>query len=258
MNEREQKYIELLEEQKMALEVARQRMENQYNQASGFNAERQPNMIQYQLDVQDELDRLYHLLSGHIVKKDTQGNEFWDEPEDDRLKIFSDYGVKQIMNILSFYINKNILLSNFKEEDIFWKVHDFGMELLDLVYCRYEVFFHYPTPEDLYDKVIETVEANYQLFPHLMIQNGDGTIEIDQHLLYKKCVQWSKEELQSKYRHFPMIIQALIDSVHATYLRAMNGEERESLRKQYNIHETLSNQPMMQQQKPGVISRWFT
>ena len=70
--------------------------------------------------------------------------------------------------------------------------------------------------------------------------------------LYNKCIQWSREELQSKFRHYPMIILALVDSVHATFLRALNGEERTSLRKQLNIHQSLNDNNMFnQQQKKG-------
>ena len=142
------------------------------------------------------------------------------------------------MNIVSFYINKNTLLSNFDEETIFWKVKDFGTELADLIFNRYEVFFYYPTPEELYEK-------------YLPIAKRDNA-NISETELYNKCIQWSREELQSKFRHYPMIILALVDSVHATFLRALNGEERTSLRKQLNIHQSLNDNNMFnQQQKKG-------
>lgn len=228
MNSEEQNYTIALQEALKSEELRRMQSENRLNEINSMQKDKEPNIIQYQLDLTIELDRIQHLLSGHIIEKDNEGNMFWQEPKDDRLKILSDYGVKVIMNIVAFYLNKNTLLSNYDEETIFWKVRDFGIELADLVFNRYEVFFSYPSPEELFNRYKEDAIK----------------MEITEEELYKKCIQWSREELQSKFRHFPMIVLNLVDSVHSTYLRALNGEERESLRKQWNIHESLNNNPM--------------
>ena len=42
------------------------------------------------------------------------------------------------MNIMSFYLNRNTILSNYDETTINWKVYDFGYELVDLIFTRYE------------------------------------------------------------------------------------------------------------------------
>ena len=139
--------------------------------------------------------------------------------------------------MLAQIVTPNTLLSNLTEEQVESKTYDFGIELHDLLFIRYEHFFYYPSPEELFEK-------------HKQQANNIGINEYD---LYLKCIQWSKEELQSKFRHFPMIIQMIVDTVHATYLRALGGEERESLRKQYNIHQSLNNNmPQMQQQRSNV------
>lgn len=248
MTPEEQIAFEMLSKQAEAEQLKRIDAENRISSMSGFTAGKEPNIIEYQLDVSPTLDRIYHLLSGHILKRLPNGGEKWEEPNDDRLKILSDYGVKQIMNLLSFYINPNTLLSNFDEDQIYWKTRDFGIELSDLIFNRYEFFFFYPSPEELLD--------TYKPFVERLNMN------IDEQELYFKCVQWSREELQMKFRHYPMLIQVLVDTVHATLLRALRGQERESLRKQYNIHQSLNGtQPLNYippQQKSSIFkpSTW--
>lgn len=228
MNAEEQKEFEMMRKTLDAETLKRMDIENNVNNNTMANDMRNnANVMEFQLDLKDELDRINHLLRGDIIVRDADGNENWVEPDDDRLKILSDYGVKQLMNLIYFYINKNTLLSNYNEEMIFWKVRDFGIELSDLIFNRYEAFFSYPTPEELYN-----------IYKPLMIKNK---IAITENELYLKCIQWSKEELQSKLRHYPTIVMALVDSIHSTYLRALNGEERESLRRQMSIIQSLNN-----------------
>jgi len=226
MNEQDEKmmsYMNLMEKELEGEKLRRLTAENHNAQNSAFPPLKEQNLVEYQLDLKEELDRIYHLLSGHILSRDEDGNEVWIEPDDDRLKIFSDYGVKQIMNIISFYINRNTLLSNYDIETVIWKMRDFGIELADLIFNRYEVFFYYPSPEDL-----------YELYLPIIQKRG---LRISDEELYWKCEQWSKEELQSKLRHYPMMVQSLIDAVHSTYLRALRGQERESLRKILHVSQ---------------------
>lgn len=241
MNEEEASTISLMQRELDAERIKRMDVENRYSQDSNLLNNNQSNIVEFQLNLQDELDRIYHLLKGDILERDENGNELWQEPKDDRLKILSDYGVKQLMNIIHFYINKNTLLSNYDEETIYWKVRDFGMEVADLIFNRYEMFFYFPTPEELYNKVEKIIKSNPDKYSSVLIYYKDGSIQIDSTKLYNKCIQWSKEEMQSKLRHYPIIVMSLVDSIHSTYLRAMNGEERASLRRNTNIHATYDN-----------------
>lgn len=210
--------------------------ETQISQMSSFQSGKEPNIVEYQLDVSPTLNRVYHLLSGHIPMKKPNGEEYWEEPTDDRLKILSDYGVKQIMNHLAFIINPNTLLSNFTDEQIEEAVRNYSIELADLIHNRYEHFFYYPSPEELYEKCLPIIQ--------------EEGMKMSEEALYKKCVQWSEEELKMKFRHYPMIITLLEQTVHATLLRALKGEERESLRKQLNIHQSLNSPFFNKDQAP--------
>lgn len=238
MSQDEKREYELMRSELDQERIRRMNVENDFNSQQGFSEGKNSNIIEFQLDLKEELDRIYHLLKGDIITTDGDGNEKWISPDDDRLIILSDYGVKQIMNILSFYINKNTLLSNYDEETIFWKVRDFGIEISDLVYWKYEDFFYYPSVEKLMSLCIKLIRKNPELYYEFLIKYDNGLMQIDELVLYKYCSRWSALELQKKLRHYPIIILSLVDSVHSTYLRALNGEERESLRKDMKILHT--------------------
>lgn len=227
MNNEEQQLLEQLATQVQREQNLRMQAENKISEMSGYSAGKEPNIVQYQLDVSPTLDREYHLLSGHILITHSDGNEEWVEPKDDRLKILSPYGVKQIINLMSRYISPDMLLSNLKEEQIYNITKVFGEELADLLYCRYEYFFYAPSPEELFEKYKPLV-SNHKL-------------DINDKELYMMCVKWSREELLMKTRHYPMLIHSLTHKVFVNLLRALNGKERDSLRKQYNVHQNLSN-----------------
>lgn len=241
MNLEVQRYLENMQNQMEMEKSKRMEAEKSLVQLSSFQPNKDANLVEYQLDLKEEIDRIYHLLSGHIVKIDVNGNEIWGEPEDDRLKIFSDYGVKQIMNIISFYINRNTLLSNYSQDTIMWKVKDFGIELCDLIYNRYEHFFYYPTPEELYEKYYPIIKKNPERYPSFC-RKDNGRLVIDEATLYNRCLKESSHELESKLSHFPMIILSLVDSVHSTFQRALGGRERESLRKFMHVSQTANGQ----------------
>lgn len=230
MNELEQHYLQELENRLSQEQSVRGNLQKQYGELSQYSPEKDLNLVQYQLDIKEDLDRIYHLLSGHVLDYDDANNEVWKEPTDDRLKIFSDYGIKQIMNLVSWYINRNTLLSNYDDKTIRWKVRDFGIELADLIFNRYELFFYYPTPEELYEKYVMYIDE----------------FDINEKELYNKCVEWSEQELRNKNKHYPIIVQSIIDSVHSAFNRALNGETLKSLRKFIHISE-MTNQSQMQQ-----------
>jgi|TARA_R100000501_G_C2588890_1_gene89604 hypothetical protein len=111
---------------------------HQMGQSSIFGNNNEQNLIQYQLDLREELERIDHLLRGHQLKYDDTGNLKWVEPTDDSMKPFNDKGVQIVMNVISFYLNRNTILSNYSEPMINWKMKDLGDELADLIFMKYE------------------------------------------------------------------------------------------------------------------------
>lgn len=207
-------WTEALQKENQALRTRLSGTEATMTQMSAFGNEKPTNVAEAQISFDKELNQMYHLLSAHEIAV-VDNREMWVEPTDDRLKTFSTYGVKKIMNILSMYLNKNTIMGYYDAETILWKVKDFGIELTDLFSTRYEAILYYPTPEELHDKYWKIVER-------------EG-MDITSEELYEKCLKWSEEELKCRERELPIIGWALINMVHSAYTRAFQGKERTSL-----------------------------
>jgi len=121
----------------------------------------QRDIVSQQLDLNSELERIEHILRGHLLKRLQDGNEIWVEPTKKVLVKFTDdktgeqkvqevevvdtdrkplneYGVQLIMGFVISYINKNTLLSNYDETTINSKMNKLGNELNDLLYMKYD------------------------------------------------------------------------------------------------------------------------
>jgi hypothetical protein len=125
------------------MESAYSKLQNQNQQilssdTSMFASLTDDNLIRWQLDLKEDLDRIYHLLKGDQKKEDSDGNITYQSASDDASKPFNEFGVNLIMNIMSFYLNRNTLLSNYDEDTINTKVLDFGIEFSDLIHNKYE------------------------------------------------------------------------------------------------------------------------
>lgn len=154
---------------------------------SMFNSDNQSNLIEWQLELDNILERIDHLLRGHVLKFDTEGNMTWQEPQDQEFALFNEYGVQEVLRILSMYLNRNTILSNYDEKTINAKVFDLGWDITDLIFMKYE-------------------------------QMGLNTPE--------------------KIKLYPIIVRELVDTVHSSYLRALKGGERESLRTARTVTQT--------------------
>lgn len=226
MTPQEEQLILNLQTQLDSEQLRRLEAQNINSKMSLMGSSNDQSIATQQLDLKEEIDRLYHLINGHTIEKDGKGGEYWVEPKDERLKTLTEYGAKQVIKYILFYLNKNVLLSNFTEEEIYNKLKDFGEELADFIYSDYENFFYYLTPEEYHQKYKQFI---------------DGTT-INEENFYAKCIEWSEDELRRKAQELGILILAVLDSIHATFKRALNGEERESLRKQLMIHQNLNSQ----------------
>lgn len=138
MTPEEAKYLEQMQREMEAMQTNAQGQQIATAQQGMFQDQKERTLIQDQLDLAPELERIEHLLRGHVIRKDEHGNEEWTEPESDDFKILNEYGVHLIMNIISFYINKDTLLSNYDEDTILQKMEDFSTDLADLIFMKYK------------------------------------------------------------------------------------------------------------------------
>ena len=178
------------------------------NQATSvFSGNEDGNLIEWQLELDNILERIEHLLRGDKIEFDDKGQMRWKKPDSSENEVFNDYGVQEILRILSMYLNRNTILSNYDEDTINNKIYDFSLELIDLVLVNH-------------------------------IKMGMDS--------------------DHKKRLFPMVIREIVDTVHSCYLRALNGGERESLRKVMSVSQTAfpnqnSQQPMQPSRKFNVL-----
>ena len=136
-----------------------------YNAPTMFGPENYDNLVKWQLDIKEELARIEHLLRKHVPKVDEKGNMYYDNPEAGD-ELFNETGVNEIMNILAWYLNKNIILSNFSEKQINQRCLQFQIYLTNFIYDNYQRFGldtkekikHYPM---VVMNITNTIEAAY-------------------------------------------------------------------------------------------------
>jgi len=136
-----------------------------YNAPTFFKNEEQDNLIRWQLDIHEELERIEHLLRKHIPKTDKKGKVYFVAPPEE-MQIFNETGINEVLNLLAWYLNKNILLSNFKEDEIKIRCLQFHNYLTDFIFNNYQRFGldtkekikHFPM---IVMNLTNTVEASY-------------------------------------------------------------------------------------------------
>lgn len=181
------------------------------NQLSSFQAPQSENLIKWQLELNDILERAEHILKQDVVKVEN-GNVVWEEIEDENERIFTKYAVQELLRILSMYINRNTILSDYEPEEINDKIYDFGKEINDLIFMKYEDIFVHKSIEE---------RAKDNGYKKLTDIPDEEFIKLEKEV---------SEELLPKKKLYPMIIREIIDLVHSAYKRALYGNERDSLR----------------------------
>lgn len=108
------------------------------SQQSMFSYNPNENMIKWQLELNEILERIEHVLRGDRVEY-RDGHSIWVKiDEDDPDRLLNDFGVQEVLRILSMYLNRNTILGNYTEQEVYDKVFDFGDRLNTLFYTKYE------------------------------------------------------------------------------------------------------------------------
>lgn len=239
-------------------------------QQQAYWQDQEKSMIKDQLDLSEELDRIEHLLRGHILKRDDFKGDYWEEPEDKDMIVLSEYGIHLIMNAVSWYINKNTLLSNYDDKTILTKMEDFATDLADTVFMEYEKVFQYPTFEDCKKILMERIDykTKMKMFTYEVLGQEADKEQITQEIMddmqgrIEKEIQKIKEQIiKNKLKRFLILIRTVQDAVHSTYNRSWKGEERRTLREHIHISEArgMNFTPMQQQGRGNILNpfNWF-
>lgn len=134
--------------------------------ATMFSADEEQNLVKYQLDIEKELVRIERLLRKQIAVKDpkTHAVHYEDNPDN---QLFNEKGINEVLNILSWYLSKSLILSCYTDEQIDHIMEQFGEELIDFLYTNMEDFGmdtpdkkkHYPM---VTMNIINVVDATYR------------------------------------------------------------------------------------------------
>lgn len=157
---------------------------------SSFSSIENENLVKFQLQLDDILERIEHILRGDIPKfKD--GHIIWTDNPHPEKNSLNENGVQEFMGILAMYVNRDVIMGDYSNKEINIKVFDFGRRLNNLVFMK------------------------------------DAELGIDTEEKRKGC---------------DMLIGKMVDIVHATYKRALDGAEKRSLREMISISQATSTQ----------------
>jgi hypothetical protein len=230
-------------------------------------ASQDKSMIQQQLDLGDELERIDYLLRGYSIEKDKEtGETIWKAPDDEEMVILSPFGVHLIRNTIAWYVNKDTLLSNYDEDTILHKMEDFASDLNDTVFMEYEKVFQYPTLEDckkIFDSRIEN-KKNIKIYAMELLgkklddkqkqEIEDDILRKIEPVIEKELEKIKSQLMKNKLKRFMLLIRQVQDLVHSTYNRAYMGQERKTLREHIHISETKGGNLIQPDNRSGILS----
>lgn len=157
-----------MEEEEMNREYEEAQKQNYGRDAQSSMHQYNPtdNLVKWQLELNDILEKAEHILREDIPVI-RRGNVEWERNPNPDSRIFNDYAVHEIMRILTLYINRNTILSDYEPDDIHIKVLDFGKEVNNLIYMKYEDFGlttlskrkNYPI---LLREIVDLVDSTYR------------------------------------------------------------------------------------------------
>ncbi len=237
-------------------------MSNLQAQQQLLMQEQERGLAEEQLDVEEIIDRIYNLLQGRELKDKGQGKEWVDSITVD-MKILSDWGIQRIMQIVRFHINKNTLLSNFREEQINRLMYDFTTELNDLVLLKYQLLFREPTFEEckniIQNRLLE--KEKIRIFANETLGLTSDKEKIKKELLMElegridhEIGKIRDDERKEKIKEYGLLLWEIEQAVYSTLNRALGGKERETLRRHAQFTEVRALQPESMQKKGGMFS----
>jgi hypothetical protein len=214
-----------------------------YAQQSPFMQSGTDNLIKWQLELDNILERAEHILRGDKLVTEA-GHLIWKKQDNPVKEILNDYGVQEVMRVLSMYLNRNTILSDYEAEEIMEKVLDFGRELNDLFFMKYEEMGLTVTFEQAFQRLFETQDklifSNDKQKIKVAIKTRNGMyqfLELSDEQTTDIELERQKLALE-KRKNYPMLIREIVDIIHSAYKRALEGGERRSLREARSVTQT--------------------
>ena len=131
-----EKYIEALEQENQTLKG--KDVQNVSSMSALTSGTKNENLIQYQIENMELLEKLEHFYKGEYIGTLEDGNIGWIKPKDEDQIPLNTFGVSALMEIISKYVDKNTTLSYYSEMRIYEILGDLGDELVIYILSNYE------------------------------------------------------------------------------------------------------------------------
>lgn len=95
------------------------------------------NFLHLQISTEKMLEKLEHFYRGDVLKDLGQGQVKWIAQKNKDLVTFNEYGVTSLMEVVTKYIDRNTILSNYSEQRIYEIMGDLGEDLVLFILCNY-------------------------------------------------------------------------------------------------------------------------
>ncbi len=131
-----EKYIEALEQENQTLKG--KDVQNVATMSAYTSANKDGNLVQYQIENLDLLEKLEHFYKGEYIGTLPNKDRDWIIPKDKDQIPLNAFGVSALMEIISKYVDKNTILSVYSEVRIYEILGDLGDELNLYILSNYE------------------------------------------------------------------------------------------------------------------------
>ena len=138
-------YKSNLESYENELKKAQEKLETQQMMMSQYASQvyslgGKQNLIEWELDFSEEIEKIAHSLRCDIWIIDKEGNQYWIENPDKSKVILNELGVNDILRKIVTLVNKNKTLSYYTIDEIKERVRMIGHEISALIYKNYEAY----------------------------------------------------------------------------------------------------------------------
>lgn len=228
-------------------------------QLLNYVEERERGLIEIQLEVDSIKEEIFHLLRQDTYIPNSIDGIFWKELEKKEERILSDWGIKRIMQIIGFYINKNVLMTNLDDKQINKMMFKLMVNLNELLLLNYEKLFDMPSIEEckkiIIYRISEKIEIENFSKEFLINKNSINYEDILKSLkvnVEEEVEKIRREIFREKLKEYGILLNQLEAIVYVTLNRAWKGEERNSIRRHSFVNELRGrNSNELQQKEVG-------
>ncbi len=132
-----EKYIEALEDENRNVKGKNTQQAVDMS-ALALAGNKNENLIQYQIETVELLEKLEHFYKGEYIGTLKNGDMGWIRPKNKDQIPLNTFGVSAMMEIISKYVDKNTTLSYYSEMRIYEILADLGDELIIYILSNYE------------------------------------------------------------------------------------------------------------------------